>query len=383
MKLDMHGEMILDQYRDNLPIYNRIKDIALDSIQKCLADNGIIVTGLEGRIKTEKSLTGKLELKGYKYRTVEDITDIVGLRIITFFSDEVDIISALAEKLFDIDWENSVDKRKMLEIDRFGYMSLHYICRLPKSIYDDPTTPQLNTLRFELQMRTALQHVWANMQHDTGYKSDVEIPIHYQRSLNRLAGILELADEQFSRIRKEINDYRRNVQSLVASGNFDEVPLNGDTFRSYSELQPFKRLVDKIATINQAEIYDDSIMPYYKVLLQMGMKTIGDIERMRIENSDSAYQLALIQLAGTGLDIIAYSVALQNICIVHILKQGFGEAGLVRMFDSLYGESDYNIQRAARIYQQAQKTNFFVKSNADKLACMLRREKGPMKRNIL
>ena len=383
MKLDMHGEMILDQYRDNLPVYNRIKDIALDSIQKCLADNGIIVTGLEGRIKTEKSLTGKLELKGYKYRTVEDITDIVGLRIITFFSDEVDIISALAEKLFDIDWENSVDKRKMLEIDRFGYMSLHYICRLPKSIYDDPTTPQLNTLRFELQMRTALQHVWANMQHDTGYKSDVEIPIHYQRSLNRLAGILELADEQFSRIRKEINDYRRNVQSLVASGNFDEVPLNGDTFRSYSELQPFKRLVDKIATINQAEIYDDSIMPYYKVLLQMGMKTIGDIERMRIENSDSAYQLALIQLAGTGLDIIAYSVALQNICIVHILKQGFGEAGLVRMFDSLYGESDYNIQRAARIYQQAQKTNFFVKSNADKLACMLRREKGPMKRNIL
>ena len=383
MKLDMHGEMILDQYRDNLPVYNRIKDIALDSIQKCLADNGIIVTGLEGRIKTEKSLTGKLELKGYKYRTVEDITDIVGLRIITFFSDEVDIISALAEKLFDIDWENSVDKRKMLEIDRFGYMSLHYICRLPKSIYDDPTTPQLNTLRFELQMRTALQHVWANMQHDTGYKSDVEIPIHYQRSLNRLAGILELADEQFSRIRKEINDYRRNVQSLVASGNFDEVPLNGDTFRSYSELQPFKRLVDKIATINQAEIYDDSIMPYYKVLLQMGMKTIGDIERMRIENSDSAYQLALIQLAGTGLDIIAYSVALQNICIVHILKQGFGEAGLVRMFDSLYGESDYNIQRAARIYQQAQKTNFFVKSNADKLACMLRREKGPLKRNIL
>lgn len=383
MKLDMHGEMILDQYRDNLPVYNRIKDIALDSIQKCLADNGIIVTGLEGRIKTEKSLTGKLELKGYKYRTVEDITDIVGLRIITFFSDEVDIISALAEKLFDIDWENSVDKRKMLEIDRFGYMSLHYICRLPKSICDDPSTPQLNTLRFELQMRTALQHVWANMQHDTGYKSDVEIPIHHQRSLNRLAGILELADEQFSRIRKEINDYRRNVQSLVASGNFDEVPLNGDTFRSYSELQPFKRLVDKIATINQAEIYDDSIMPYYKVLLQMGMKTIGDIERMRIENSDSAYQLALIQLAGTGLDIIAYSVALQNICIVHILKQGFGEAGLVRMFDSLYGESDYNIQRAARIYQQAQKTSFFVKPNADKPACMLRREKGPLKRNIL
>ena len=357
MKLDMHGEMILDQYRDNLPVYNRIKDIALDSIQKCLADNGIIVTGLEGRIKTEKSLTGKLELKGYKYRTVEDITDIVGLRIITFFSDEVDIISALAEKLFDIDWENSVDKRKMLEIDRFGYMSLHYICRLPETVFHDAAMPELNQIRFELQMRSTLQHVWADMYHDMGYKSEVEIPVEYQRNMSRLAGMLELADEQFSRIRKEINDYRRNVQSLVASGNFDEVPLNGDTFRSFLELRPFKRLAEKIAGINQAELYEDSLMPYYNVLLNMGMKTIGDIVRLRNEHEDAAYQLALLQLAGTGLDIVAYSVALQNICIVAILRQGFGEAGLMRLFVALYGESNYNAQRAQRIHEQAKKIN--------------------------
>ena len=89
----------------------------------------------------------------------------------------------------------------------------------------------------------------------------------------------------------------------------------------------------------------------------MNMKTIGDIERMRIECSDGAYQLALIQLAGTGLDIIANSVALQNICIVQILKQGFGEAGLVRLFAGLYGETPYNAQRAHRIFEQAQKIN--------------------------
>jgi ppGpp synthetase/RelA/SpoT-type nucleotidyltranferase len=317
----------------------------------------MVVTAIEGRVKTEKSLAGKLELKGSKYHTIDDITDIVGVRIITFFSDEVDSIAALVERMFEIDWDNSVDKRKMLELDRFGYMSLHYICRIPKSLYEDPQQPLINEMRFEIQMRTALQHVWANMQHDTGYKSEVEIPAEHQRSLNRLAGILELADEQFSRIRKEINDYRRNVQSLVASGNFDEVPLNGDTFRSYCELHPFQRLAEKIATINQAEIYDDSLMPYYKVLLHMGMKTIGDIERMRQEYSDSAYQLALIQLAGTGLDIVAYSVTLQNLCIVCMLKQGFGEAGLIRMFEGIYGPSDYNNQRAQRIFEQAKRIN--------------------------
>jgi ppGpp synthetase/RelA/SpoT-type nucleotidyltranferase len=357
MKLDMHCEMILDEYRDRLPVLNTIKEVVLDMLRRTLKDNNMVVTAIEGRVKTEKSLAGKLELKGNKYHTLDDITDIVGLRIITFFSDEVDQIAALVERMFDIDWENSVDKRKMLEIDRFGYMSLHYICRIPKTLYEDPQQPLINEIRFELQMRTALQHVWANMQHDTGYKSEVEIPMEHQRSLNRLAGILELADEQFSRIRKEINDYRRNVQSLVASGNFDEVPLNGDTFRSYCELRPFRRLAEKIATINQAELYDDSPMPYYQVLLRLNMKTIGDVERMRSECSEGAYQLALIQLAGTGLDIVAYSVALQNLCIVKILKLGYGAAGLTSMFDAIYGPSTYNAQRADRIYQQATKSN--------------------------
>ncbi len=357
MKLDIHCEMILDEYREKLPVFKKLKDIVIKLLRDRLAKNQIVVSGVEGRVKTEKSLTGKLELKGFKYNTLDDITDILGVRIITFFSDEVDVISALAEQMFEIDWENSVDKRKMLEIDRFGYMSLHYICRLPKAQYHDPEVPELNHLRFELQMRSTLQHVWANMYHDMGYKSDVEIPAEYQRNMSRLAGMLELADEQFSHIRKEINAYRRNVQSLVASGNFDEVPLNGDTFRSFLSLNPFKRLADKMAAINQAELYDDSLMPYYNVLRNLGMKTIGDIVRMRNEHSESAYQLALIQLAGTGLDILAKSAALQNLCIVFILKHGFGAAGLVRLFAALYGDNTYNAQRADRLYEQAKRTN--------------------------
>ena len=357
MKLDLRTEMMLDEYREHLPIYDRLKTLVLERLKHCIEENHLRIAGLESRIKEERSLANKLELKGYKYHSINDVTDIVGVRIITFFSDEVDVISALVEQMFDIDWENSVDKRKTLEIDRFGYMSLHYICRIPESLCHDPEMPELNQIRFELQMRSTLQHMWANMYHDMGYKSDVEIPVEYQRNMNRLAGMLELADEQFSRIRREINDYRRNVQSLVATGNFDEVPLNGDTFRSYLDLKPYQRLMEKIAAINQAEIYEDSLIPYYNVLLHMGMKTVGDVERLRNKYSDGAYQLALLQLAGTGLDIVAYSVALQNICIVAILKQGFGEAGLIRLFAALYGESNYNAQHAQRVFEQARKIN--------------------------
>ena len=205
-ELDLHCQMILDEYREELAIFEKMKEIVRAQLKKCVADNNIYVIAIESRIKTENSLAGKLELKGHKYKTLSDITDILGTRVITFYSEEVDKISALIDKVFEIDWENSVDKRKALDLDQFGYMSLHYICRIPKSLYYDAEHPEINDFRFEIQMRTALQHVWATMYHDTGYKSGIEVPKEHLRNMNRLAGMLELADEQFSRIRKEITD---------------------------------------------------------------------------------------------------------------------------------------------------------------------------------
>lgn len=355
--LDMRCQMMLDDFNEFIPTLQQMELFVKDILAKRLNESGIRVTALESRIKTEASLAGKLELKGHKYQSIDDITDLLGVRVITFYNDEVDTIAALVEQLFDIDWENSTDKRKLLEIDRFGYMSLHYICRIPQHLLNDPDHPQLNNIRFEIQMRTALQHVWANMYHDTGYKSGVEIPPEHIRSLNRLAGILELADEQFGRIRKEINDYRRNVQALVASGNFDEVPLNGDTFRSYLQLKPFNQLAEKIASINQAEIYNDSLFVYLDVLFSLGFKTLGDIERLRTKHSEQAFQIALIQLAGTGLDIIAYSITLQNLCIAYILSHGYGEGGLLRFYNHIYGANASNAQRVTRTIEQAKKIN--------------------------
>ena len=156
MKLDMHCEMILDEYRERIPVFEKMEAVIQEQLRRCLQENHILVAGLESRIKTENSLSGKLELKGHKYHTLDDITDILGMRIITYYSDDVDIISGLVEQLFSIDWDNSVDKRKMLEIDRFGYMSLHYICRIPETMYHDPAMPELNQIRFELQMRSTL-----------------------------------------------------------------------------------------------------------------------------------------------------------------------------------------------------------------------------------
>lgn len=356
--LDLHCTMILEEYRENLDVFEKIRSIACDILKKNISDNGIYLNAIESRVKTEKSLAGKLELKGSKYSSLDDITDIVGLRVITFYSDEVDKISAMVDRLFEIDWTNSVDKRKMHELDSFGYNSLHYVCRIPKTLYNDPEHPEINTYRLEIQMRTALQHVWATMYHDTGYKSGVEVPKEYLRNLNRLAGMMELADEQFSLIRTNINNYRRGVQKLVSSGRFDDVPLNGDSFKSYLELRPFDKLVKKIAAINQAEIHESSILPYLQVFKHFNFETLGDVDRFIKENSDDAYNLAVYQIGNTDLDIISSTVAVQDLCVVCILKKKGGVGGLKRMFDILGGRSDYNEARAERIVETARQLPF-------------------------
>ena len=351
--LDLHCQLILEEYRDMQPVFATMKEVVLTELQKCLSRFNILVTAVEARIKSEDSLVGKLQLKGHKYRTLGDLTDIMGARIITFYSDEVDKIAALMEDLFEIDRENSVDKRKMHELNSFGYMSLHYICRIPRKLYHDPAHPEINEYRFELQMRTALQHVWANINHDTGYKSGVEVPVEHLRNLTRLAGMLELADDEFSRIRRQITDYRRRVQTLVSSGNFDEVGLNGDTFRSYLAIHPFERLTNRIAAINQAEVMQDAPLGYLKVLQGLGFKTLGDVEKLKHDYSEAAYQLALHQLGGTDLDIISSSLALQDLCIAYLIQNGYGAKDLAQFFEAIQGPGPYNQARAQRIIQLA------------------------------
>ncbi len=359
--LDLHCTMLLEDYRERLPKYRLLQQVVMEKLGELVKRAGIELNSMESRIKTEESLVGKLDRKGSKYHTMNDITDIFGARIITFYNEDVDRIASMAETLFEVDWANSIDKRKMHQFDSFGYNSLHYICKLPKQLYYDEQNPELNEIPFELQMRTALQHVWSAIQHDIGYKSDIEMPIEYHRNLSRLAGMLELADNEFSRIRTDISDYRRRIESLVKDGKLEEVLLDGDTFRTYVNLQPFDKLNKQIAAITQAELHPSSPMPYLPLLRNLGMTTLRDVENMINENYEDAYQLALFQLGSTDIDILSSNIGLQNLCIVYILKKEGGKQGIRWMFDTINGASEHNIDMAQMIMEQAAKLAFMNK----------------------
>ena len=215
-----HTAELLDSYHKQLPQLEQLSEQAANLLQKALCEQNIQLNTFERRVKTEESLAGKLEKKGYKYKTLYDVTDIVGIRVVTYYTDDVDKVAAIAKQIFDIDWKNSVDKRKH-QLNSFGYLSLHYICYLKEG--------PLRTIPFEIQMRTALQHVWSALEHDIGYKGAVKLPPEFVRQFSRLAGMLEMADDEFSRLRTTMTDYRRQVQALVKSGHFSEVSLSSDS----------------------------------------------------------------------------------------------------------------------------------------------------------
>ena len=345
--LTPHGQQLLADYLRLLPQLEELKEIVHSMLVKKLSEQGVELNAIESRVKTESSLSGKLERKGDKYQSLEDITDLVGIRIITFYTDDVDRIASMAEKLFEIDWANSVDKRRLHQLDSFGYNSLHYICRLPEYRY-----------RFELQLRTTLQHAWASINHDSGYKSDIDIPREYMRRMNRLAGMLEMADDEFSRIRTELTDYRRRVQKLVQNGKLDDVSLDGDTFRSYMQARPLDPLNRRIAAINQAEIQEAPLDRYMRVFKALNCRTLGDVNRLIKRYEDDAYLLARHQLGNTDIDIISSAIGLQNICIVCILSSGGGKIGLERLFDTLNGHNTQNKALAEMTYEKASSLPF-------------------------
>lgn len=348
--LNPHGEALLAQYRERLPLLEQLSKKVNDQLRQVLREQAVELSAIECRVKTEQSLAGKLERKGDKYASLEDITDLVGLRIITFYTDDVDKVAAIVQQLYEVDWENSVDKRKVHQLTSFGYNSLHYICRLKEG-----------SMPFEIQMRTTLQHVWSAIEHDIGYKGAVKLPPEYRRQFSRLAGMLELADDEFSRLRTTMTDYRRQVQALVKSGKLDEVLLSTDSFRSFLELHPFQRLNQRIAAVNQAEVYPAPLLPFLSVLESFDLETLGDVQRFIEENSEEAYQLSLSQLAVTDLDILSESVGLQNLCMVYVLKNGGGVAGLKNVYDLLYGKQENNATLAEMMYKQASHFPFVKK----------------------
>jgi len=230
---------ILIQYEEKSHLYSSFS-FKIEKILMKLCKN-YSIHQIISRIKTKESLAQKV-IKKNKYEKLEDITDILALRIITYFEDDISKIEEILNKEFKIDWENSIDKRN-IEIDKFGYRSVHYILQLNDHKAQTAGYEEYKDIKFEIQIRSILQHSWAEIEHDLGYKSFTQIPQKAKRTFYRVAALLEQADIEFTKLKKEIQDFENTVSKNLKSKE-KSIEINESTIIAFVKKNQLLREIE-------------------------------------------------------------------------------------------------------------------------------------------
>lgn len=183
---------------------------------------------VQTRAKSVSSFSEKLFRKPY-HNPCGEFTDLCGGRVIAHTIDKVDAVVTLLKKRFIIDAENSVDHTHRLKAKEFGYRSIHYIIKFTPDDFghDYEDLYDLMKPRAEIQVRTLLEHAWADISYGYAYKPGFTMPLQLERETSCVAALLEGADDMFLRIRSSLhqhainygaymspNQMRRNIQIL-------------------------------------------------------------------------------------------------------------------------------------------------------------------------
>lgn len=225
--------MTIDQhvlaYESRRPMQARFTEKLDSLVRDLLAANNLGFHIIESRTKDVPSFRDKLSRPTKSYgNPIDEITDLSGIRIITYYQDDADRIGEIIESEFIIDNENSLNHKP--DGAEFGYSSRHYVVQLPAKRATLPEWSGLGTLKAELQVRTVLQHAWAAISHKLQYKREDDVPLQLRRKLFRLSALFELADDEFISLRSASGDVASSIKTQLDAGNqslpIDIVSLN-------------------------------------------------------------------------------------------------------------------------------------------------------------
>jgi ppGpp synthetase/RelA/SpoT-type nucleotidyltranferase len=234
-----HERAAISAYLAEQPFYIDLAGVIARVIDECLRKRCIKVQSIQHRAKTPNSFGRKAATPSEadpntpKYpEPLKQITDLAGVRIITYLPAMVDEIDKLLHEEFEV-IERSDKGQQLIEEEGFGYDSVHYLIRVKAP------RPQLAEYsRFadrvtEVQVRTILQDAWAEIEHDIQYKSSTAIPVEIRRRFMALAGLLELADREFQAIQDQDRELTHSAQSKVSSGDLGGVEITPNALKLF------------------------------------------------------------------------------------------------------------------------------------------------------
>lgn len=237
-------------YTTERPLYENLANKVRLLIEDILKENGIEYHSITSRAKDVESVVNKAKLKKYK-NPQSDIQDFAGIRVITFVKSDVIKACELIKPQFEIDEVNSADKGEELGEDRVGYRSVHYVATFKDDRLSLPEYKKFAGLNFEIQIRTILEHAWADISHDRTYKFNNNLTNvnDIRRRFALAAASLEMVDREFDRLANEIEE----LSIQVADGNLNYA-IDGTSLFAYLESKFGEKAVSRVVSPKSMEM---------------------------------------------------------------------------------------------------------------------------------
>ncbi|MEJ7786196.1 MAG: hypothetical protein WKF96_15425 [Solirubrobacteraceae bacterium] len=236
---DAHRQNALEAFQGVRQQYQDCSEAAESVLKAALEAASIRVHTLESRAKDPESFARKASLPSEQDPTqpkysdpLRQITDLAAVRVITFLLEDVEKVNAQLEAQFHV-FEKINKSGLLVEQEKLGYHSIHYLIGFTPQRLAMPEYARHSDLVVEIQVRTILQHAWAEIEHDIQYKAIETIPAVVRRRFMALAGLLEIADREFQAVSDEDQRVRSAALRHVELGDLAAVEVTEEALKAY------------------------------------------------------------------------------------------------------------------------------------------------------
>jgi len=228
---DWHRDQIDAYSTHEFPIYKTYAEVLHGILQQACKRHARLAI-VQSRPKTVSSFAEKAARRWPALKDpIHQLTDLCGARVITHTQAEAERMCEFVYGNFHI--VEAEDVRSRLRSAEFGYVSFHYIVQLREEVLRGVRFPPelgdaatlLETIgqrKAEIQIRTLLQHAWADVMHDRLYKTKVTVPDAWKHEAARQAALLENADREFARIVGELDAFLAHFDAYMTAEQMDE-----------------------------------------------------------------------------------------------------------------------------------------------------------------
>lgn len=195
---------------------------------------------LKDREESIKKFTLKyqtdLEKNKEPYSIQDHITDLIGVRVICYYENDIQRVAEVLKKNFTILSESNKSAEIEEKENTFGYKGHHLDLKINDERSKLLEYSHYKEIRFEVQVRSIIQDAWSVLDHKIKYKKS--IPPTLKRQINALAALFEIADREFTQIKDTTQELEKRQPLLPSTSEFDVFAFISITSKEFPSYPP-------------------------------------------------------------------------------------------------------------------------------------------------